>query len=213
MFPVSNTLTRVAGLGLLAVIWPGLIGLVWLHRFFRLGLLAFTGLCALFLCLPARQSDSASLRQAYVAGLTRYEGVAFIWGGESPKGVDCSGLIRRGLVDSLFLQGIQTFDAGLVRNSIRLWWHDCPARDLGEGREVTSRLFSTPSVNDLDQAKILPGDLAVTSSGSHVMAFLGDHHWIEADPDIGRVIIVQVPSKNPWFRARMNVVRWNMFGS
>ncbi len=212
VFPPSTGFTRAAGLVLSAVVWFGLIALVWRYRLFRFSLLGLSALCALFLVWPARRlSHPALLRDAYVAGLRRYEGVNYYWGGESPKGIDCSGLIRRGLIDSLFLRGIRTLDPGLVRLAISLWWHDCTAHSLGEGHGMTTSLFSTPSINALDHSKLLPGDLAVTSTGVHVMAFLGGNLWIEADPGIRRVVTVSAPATdNIWFKGPMNIVRWNI---
>ncbi len=213
LYPASHGFTRAGGLALFFVVWFGLIFLCWHHRTLRFSLIGVTLLSAGFLALPAHSHPATdSLRTDYVAGLRRYDGVTYYWGGESPKGIDCSGLIRRGLTDSLFIRGISTLDAGLVRHAISLWWHDCTARDFGEGHGYTTRLFSAPSINVLDQSKILPGDLAVTSNGVHIMAFLGDSHWIEADPGIGRVVTVSVPSKdNLWFHGPMNIVRWNIF--
>jgi hypothetical protein len=213
LYPVSSMATRSAGAVLLCIVWFGLVALAWKRRGLRFGLLGFTALCGIFLALPGRSHpDSASLRAACVAGLRRYEGTRYYWGGESPKGIDCSGLIRRGLIDATFLQGIRTFDPGLVRYSIWLWWHDASARDFGEGHGFTSRLFETPGINVLDQSRILPGDLAVTTTGIHIMAYLGDNRWIEADPGVGHVVIVSAPSKeNGWFRIPMNIVRWKIF--
>ena len=49
----------------------------------------------------------------------------------------------------------------------------------------------------------------MTVNGVHVMAFLGDRQWIEADPDIGKVVIVQVPERtNPWFQETFKILRW-----
>ena len=159
----------------------------------------------------SKEHDAAGMRCDYLAGLTRYRGSAYYWGGESPKGIDCSGLIRRGLIDSMFLRGIRTFDAGLVRFSLWLWWHDCTAHDLGDGSGLTTHLFSAPSINELDDSKILPGDLAVTADGSHIMAYSGRDTWIEADPLIGKVISVSTPSKeNVFFNEPVNLVRWNL---
>src|SRR6185436_4505437 len=104
--------------------------------------LVLTAGCAGFLLLPAREPpDADSLGADYVAGLRRYEGTAYVWGGESPLGIDCSGLIRRGLVDALVLRGVARLDAGLVRHGIGLWWNDCTARALGDGNDGATELL------------------------------------------------------------------------
>ena len=213
LFPISNGITRSSGVVLLSIVWFGLIALLWRRRFLLISLLCLTILIAAFLAMPAHDHpDATALRSAYVAGLHRYEGANYYWGGESPKGIDCSGLIRRGLIDSLFLQGIRALDGGEARDAIWLWWHDCTARDLGEGHGLTHHLFDTPSINALDHSRVLPGDLAVTSSGTHIMAYAGDKQWIEADPGIGRVVTVTAPAgDNLWFKGQMKIVRWNIF--
>ena len=211
LFPVSSGFTRVSGIWLFLVVWFGLVALVWRKRIARFTMIGITAMSVIFLLLPGKtRRDKAVLRSGYVAGLLRYEGDRYFWGGESPKGIDCSGLIRRGLIDSLFLRGVRTLDAGLVRHALWLWWHDCTARELGEGHGMTTLLLETPSINALDHARISPGDIAVTANGLHVMAYLGDKRWIEADPSFERVLTITVPTENGWFREPMKIVRWNI---
>jgi cell wall-associated NlpC family hydrolase len=210
--PVSNRITRVAALFLLFVVWLGLIHLCWPRRCFRYSLFAVTLLVAGFLLLPARQIPAAAeLRTEYVEALRRYDGKRYVWGGEGFRGVDCSGLIRCGLMDSLSYRGLRTLDPGLVRYALSLWWNDSSAKALGEmHRGLTTRLFDARSVNELDHSKVLPGDLAVTRDGSHIMAYLGDQRWIEADPMEMRVVSLTAPNSNLWFATPMKIVRWNV---
>ena len=210
--PVSNVLTRGGSLVLLAASWSGLVAWTWRRRALRITLLAVTAACAGFLLLPARDPpDTDSLRADYVAGLRRYEGTTYVWGGESPFGIDCSGFVRRGRIDALVLRGLARFDAGLVRRGIALWWNDCTARALGDGADgLTEPVTEGSSLDALDPAPLLPGDLAVTRDGLHVMAYAGDLTWIEADPGIGRVVALRVPQPgNAWIQRPVRIVRWS----
>jgi cell wall-associated NlpC family hydrolase len=175
-------------------------------------LIGVTLLTGVFLALPARElPSSGELRTEYVDGLRRHDGRKYIWGGESLRGVDCSGLIRCGLIDSLFHRGIRTLDPGLVRHALFLWWNDCSAKALGEMHHgLTTRLFDTRSINELDHSQVLPGDLAVTRDGVHIMAYLGNRSWIEADPMEARVVSLAAPNGNLWFATPMTIVRWSL---
>jgi hypothetical protein len=213
LYPVSNRITRSVGTVLVLGTWFGLIALSWRVRWMRLVLLGLTCLVACFLIAPLHAPvDAKTLRQDYLSGLRNYEDVTYYWGGESFKGIDCSGLIRRGLIDSAFYRGFRSFDPSLVRYAIWLWWHDCAASDLGEGNlRMTVGVVETPSINELEHSAILPGDLAVTVGGAHIMAYLGSNTWIEADPGIGRVIIIAAPCKtNAWFCEQMKIMRWSI---
>ncbi len=91
---------------------------------------------------PSRFAGSSGKK--YIGCLKRYEGVLYVWGGENAVGNDCSGLIRRGLMDALFLEGAVVQLPGLVRDSIKLWWNDTTARVLGEASGPTVAVMAAP---------------------------------------------------------------------
>lgn len=213
LYPVSIRLTRVLGLVLFVLLWLGFLFLYWNRRNVHITWFVGTGLCLGFLCFPGRPvPEVTALRRDYVTALRRYEGIAYSWGGESYLGIDCSGLIRRGLIEASFWRGIETLNPGLVRYALTLWWNDCSAKALGEEyRQITTHLFDASCVNALDYSVIQPGDIVVTRGGAHVMAYLGETRWIEADPGVGRVICVGAPSAdNSWFTIPVKVLRWRI---
>lgn len=210
LYPINNLPLR---LGLLVFLSGTYAGLLWFFQnrkpvFF--GLLAVAVLFFAFLIYPGRTGKPQKLREAYLQSLRSYEGTRFFWGGENGLGVDCSGLIRAGLIKANFQQGFLTLNPSWVRFSLSLWWHDCSAKALGEEyRGQTRRVLTSPNINELDTTKIQPGDIAVTTNGVHVLAFLGDREWIEADPALGKVVIFRSPVKNnPWFEEPVHIMRW-----
>jgi hypothetical protein len=216
VYPVSNAITRAGGVALFVLVWFGLAALCWRLRPVRYFCLVVTLFAAGFIAWPSRiKADADALRHDYVAALRRYDGVPYVWGGESLSGIDCSGLIRRGLIDALFTRGIRTADPALVRSALSLWWNDCSARDLGEARSgLTVPVVEVKNLNEFDPAKILPGDMAVTSNGVHILAFTGDRTWIEADPAADRVLTLTTPDPDcSWFKSNMKIVRWRLLQS
>jgi len=173
-------------------------------------LLSLGILIAGILVSPGRNADTQQLCNVYLRSLQTYEGTRYIWGGENTLGIDCSGLVRAGLIKANVEQGLLTLNPELVRFGLSLWWHDCSAKALGEEyRGLTRRITSSPSINLLGNSKTQPGDIAVTTSGVHVLAFLGNDEWIEADPDLKKVVVVKAPSKeNPWFDEPVQIMRW-----
>jgi len=195
-------------------LWGGALGLGHARKPIRVLCLALALLPA-GLLLPGHTPDPATLRRAYTISLQHYRGTRYLWGGGNSQGIDCSGLVKRGLIDGDFAQGLMTANPRLLRAGLSLWWHNRSAKALGEGyRGETRLLLTTPSLNALDDTRLLPGDIAVTVSGAHTLAYLGNHTWIEADPNVlsgDSVVTVRTPSRNPWFRLPMRLLRWRQF--
>ena len=209
--PIRDNSVRLVLLGSAVGLWGGGV-LLFRHKLARGAGVALMVLVGGFLLLPGRKTDPSQLRRDYVRSLTRYEGTTYVWGGETRRGIDCSGLVRRGLIDADWRLGLRTLNPTLARAGCSLWWHDCSAKALKEEyRGQTRFLFHARSLNQLNQVALLPGDFAVTDSGVHTLAYIGNSTWIEADPNAWKVIKVKVPSKNAWFSMPMHIMRWRQF--
>lgn len=134
---------------------------------------------------PVREPDFADVRQKYVASLLRYDGAPFREGGESAWGVDATGLVRKALLDTLFAEGLRTFNPTLLRGGLALWWHDGDADELV--RMVQGKTVRLNEIQKVSDTRLQPGDLAVPEDQSLVLAYLGDGRWIVADPKAGKV--------------------------
>jgi hypothetical protein len=214
VYPVSNRILRGAVLFCILLLITGLLGFFWRVKWLRFTTLALVTIAIVCFVIPGNQIDNESLRRAYISSLKKYEGSRYVWGGENRLGIDCSGLVRAGLINAEFSEAFQKRNPALLRTGASLWWHDCSARALGEGyRELTVPLFDAQAINKIDFSRLQPGDLAVTEDGIHVLAYLGDKTWIEADPFPQRVIIISVPTTNEWFDTPVKLVRWQQLQS
>lgn len=209
LYPVGQRSLRLTFIALLAVVWAGALVLWWPKRWVRFSCCLLLGLLAAILLLPGRAANLEKLRARYLASLSAYEGTTYVWGGENRLGIDCSGLVRRGLIDAQWREGIASKNPELIRNSFALRWNDCSARALlNEHRQQTRRVLASPGIHELDHSKIRPGDFAVTADGVHVLAFLGNSTWIEADPGAGKVIRIHASDDNAWLRVPVVILRW-----
>lgn len=211
LHPVSYRWTRIATITLLLFLCVSAF-LIWrTSRLVQVCGVALVAVLALALALPARSINAERLGAAYVKALTAYDGTRYVWGGENRLGIDCSGLVRRGLIDASLRVGIVTLNAGLVRESLVLRWFDCSANALrNEYRQYTQRLFAAESIRGIDHSKLKRGDIAVTSDGVHVLAYLGERMWIEADPDLRQVVRIQCGDDNPWLMVPVEIMRWRL---
>ena len=212
LYPIRVALIRLFLVVGVALLWCGALWLMWKIKVLRFAGLAATVVVLSALMLPGRSDDSQKLRDEYVRALKSYEGTIYVWGGETHRGIDCSGLIRCGLIDANLHRGLATWNPALLRQAFSLWWHDSSALAMKQQyRGQTRLLFTASSLNDADYKHLHTGDIAVTQSGAHVLAYVGDRMWVEADPNVllgDKVIQVRVPTRNAWFHSPMSLMRW-----
>lgn len=209
---VSYGMTRLAIVMMGLLILAGLFYLIWRQRLIRLGLIAIVISGSLFLLLPGNPTAGKTLQPQYLSMLRSYEGSPYVWGGENHLGIDCSGLVREGLIQANLHAGFQHWNPALIRQGLVMWWFDAGADALlQEYRGYTQRQFAATNINELNHSKIAPGDLAATANGAHILAYLGDQQWIAADPHLQKVVIEAVPNRNPWFHVPVQILRWQQF--
>ncbi|MBN8457233.1 MAG: C40 family peptidase [Verrucomicrobia bacterium] len=210
VFPVASTLTKIALLLSAAGTWAALTKSAWRRKWWRVALLAVPPMAVIPFCLPGRPIDTDALRADYVRRMSALEGTWYVWGGENRVGIDCSGLPRRALRDSLFSDGLRHPNGRSFRAWLEQWWFDASAKALGEGyRGYTIPLDTCGTIRTMDYTHLRPGDLAVTTSGRHVLAYLGNGLWIQADPGIGHVAALDGrTADNGWFDTPVTTHRW-----
>lgn len=211
--PVNGGTLKLALLACLAGAWLGLVILTWQRRRLRPVVLVLPVLAAIPFLLPGGAIHGDELREDYVRRMSGYEGTKYFWGGESPRGIDCSGLPRRALRDALVSYGVRHLNGRAFRCFLEQWWFDASAKALGEGyRDYTVPLGTTGTIQKMTYEGLVPGDLAVTADGIHILAYLGDGVWIQADPGIGAV--ASLPGRtagNSWFDTPVTTHRWRLF--
>jgi hypothetical protein len=210
--PVNSKVLKLALLACLFGTWIGFAILSWKCRPLRIFALVIPFLVAIPFILPGGPIDPHELRKDYVRRMNQFEGTKYFWGGESSRGIDCSGLPRRALRDSLLAYGMKHFNGRAFRGYIEQWWFDASAKALGEGyRSYTIPIGISGTIQKMDYDALQPGDLAVTTSGVHILAYAGDGRWIQADPGIGAVATLNGRTDdNSWFDTPVTTHRWQV---
>lgn len=210
--PVNDGLQRLSLLGAMGVAWVGVLVLSWGYRWVRVVLLAVPVLMAVPFLLPGRSVNRAGLREDYVRRMAGFEGTRYVWGGESSRGIDCSGLPRRALRDALLSEGIRRGNGAALRAWVEQWWFDASAKALAAGyRDYTTPLQVRGKLRMMDFSALSPGDLAVTKDGVHVLAYVGGGKWIQADPGAGKVVTLDPrTSESGWFDSPVSLHRWRV---
>jgi hypothetical protein len=210
--PVNNMILKLAFLGCIGGAWVGFSILTWKRKAVRLVVLILPLLAAMPFLLPGDEIDSGELGQDYVERMSDFEGTRYHWGGESARGIDCSGLPRRALRDALLAYGVRNFNGRAFRCYAEQWWFDASAKALGEGyRGYTTPIGAKGTIKEMDDGCLVPGDLAVTTNGVHILAYAGDGKWIQADPGMGAVVTLDGrTAENGWFSVPVTTHRWRV---
>jgi hypothetical protein len=199
---------QLLGGGLLVA---GVLVMVWRWRATRYAALGLAFAGAALFTLPGRAVNQPELRSRYVAALKSFDETPYVWGGESTRGIDCSGLARRAWREALWQEGLATMNGALLRAALGQWLTDASARDLAQGNQGATIPLGTgdTTLEKFDPAKVLPGDLAITTDGVHMLVALGGTDWIEADPGLGRVLVLEICcDESPWFTRPVRLYRW-----
>lgn len=185
---VTNTNRIVAGICILLFI-ASLLGTAWPHTGPRRIAIASLGAAILVIFCPwggtvTREQE----RAAIVRAARQYDGAPYLWGGEARTGIDCSGLVRRAYMDASLVLALSHASPPHLRRAIRFWIFDTSARDF-EGKPPVDgiRIARPASLKESVTAGALPGDAAVVGNGVHVLLYLGDDRWIQADPRLHKV--------------------------
>ncbi|MHB9037802.1 MAG: C40 family peptidase [Armatimonadota bacterium] len=174
----------------------------------------FIVLFVVWAVLADRPPNVLSLRSTYVKRLQKFEGTRYVWGGETTGGIDCSGLARSSLWQAMLVEGGREFNPELLGIKFwKFWWRDAGVSGILHGKYGYTKVIGySPKLAGYDTSKIKPGDMAVASMESHVMIYLGNGKWIEANPKDGNVVINKARSdtKRHYFNTPVTFVRWKL---
>jgi energy-coupling factor transporter transmembrane protein EcfT len=207
---VTNTI-RFIIIFLFLSLWLVVLLLFWEIKIFKEIFFIVSALFIFLLFPNGKKIDKSILQQQYTESLKKYEGVKYVWGGENRYGIDCSGLVRKGLIDAFGNLGVANFCPIYFKKALHIWFNDCTAKDLKNGyKGLTKEISVHRNLIHLDYKKIQSGDFMVTENGVHTMVYIGNNLWIEADPVKQKVIIINSSDTNfYWFNLPAKIMRWH----
>lgn len=175
----------------------------------------FIVLIIVWMVLADRPPKADMLQTRYVSRLRAFEGVRFAPGGETHRGIDCSGLARTAMWQAMLHEGIKEANPRLVGiNFWRFWWRDMSAQDMLEGKYGYTRVVGrADKIAGCDTSELEIGDMAITGDGAHVLIYIGKNQWADAAPDYRKVHIGKAPvsSERGWYNVPVVFVRWWIF--
>ena len=193
-------------------------GVVFLLRIFRTypatlyTALFFVALFITWAILGTKPPDVDMLQDIYVRRLGAFEGVQYAKGGETHGGIDCSGLARVPMWQAMLNEGVREMNPRLLGTMFwRFWWRDMGALDILNGKHgYTSIVGHAEKLAGYNPYELQKGDLAIPDQGEHVLIYIGDGKWIEANPDDGKVVVNEATadSKRHYFNTPVTILRW-----
>ena len=210
--PVNSGLWRLLTLVAIIGITLSLLLLTWKWPVPRTIVLLLIGVSITPLGLPTRPVDAIALRNQYIKQIKQLSDTRYHWGGEAAHGIDCSGLPRLALQQAMIHQGLKTLNGGLIRRAVSHWWFDAAADALANGyHNYAVPLNLEGDIHTMGYSRLEPGDFAVTADGVHLLVYLGDEEWIQADPGLGKVVILNGRTDpNQWFHRLVTLHRWTV---
>lgn len=154
------------------------------------------------------RTDAGTLNAAMVKELGHFVNTPYVWGGESVDGIDCSGLPRAARRRAALSLALGNADPGLLRLAFSSWLFDRSALAMldGNGTEILAR---GSTIASLAPAARQPGTLIATADGTHMMVMGDDRHVVEADPALGRVVVLDIEDRtSPWTSRAVVAVRF-----
>ncbi len=211
--PVNSKLLNLGFLACVTVLLVGLILLLWKKKPWRYAVFAIPVILFVPFILPGRDIQTEQLNSDYLRRVAAFEGTRYHWGGESSRGIDCSGLPRRAMRDAMLAQSFLTLNGRGFRGWLKQWWYDASAKALSESyRDYTVPLHVTGTIREMDYEGLVPGDMAVTTNGVHILVYLGKGQWAQADPVPGKVTILDGRTGDSgWFDQEVTTHRWSVF--
>lgn len=162
--------------------------------------------------LGSKPYNTEVLRTYYRNRLVKLQNVKYVWGGETKDGIDCSGLARVALWQAMFKSGLMQANPRLLGSMFwEFWFRDLSAKDLLHEKYGYTRVIGkADKLAGYDTSRLKIGDMAVAGDGVHVLIYMGDDRWTEANPDDQKVVTNQATaqSRRGWFNVNVTFVRW-----